>query len=85
MFHDWNDSPVFSRLNTVITLRYSNARILLHRVFLTRFLDHGAHNSGSATERAFLQQFGRPSLDMSILAASGKPKILWLALTLLGP
>jgi len=60
---------VFSQLSAVITLRYLNTRILLHRPILARFLDHDDHKPGSAEEWAFLQQFGKSSLEVSILSA----------------
>lgn len=57
---------MFYQLSAVITLRYLNARILLHRGVLARFLDH----DGSKEEWDFLKLFGRSSIEVSVIAAS---------------
>lgn len=65
-----NSSSVFSSLSTVITLRYLIARILLHRRIIICFLNSQKEQSGELEKPEFLRLFGKPSLEMGVLAAS---------------
>ncbi|KAH8892187.1 hypothetical protein GQ53DRAFT_841035 [Thozetella sp. PMI_491] len=66
-----------SRLNAVVTLRYLNARILLHRPILERFLDHDRSKIGDPTDWAFLRRFGQGSLEVCIEAAAEMIDIIY--------
>lgn len=63
------DSPPFSHLSTVLTLRYLMARLLLHRPVVARFLDH-KKGQGSFEESEFLELFGGPGLKLGVRSAS---------------
>lgn len=52
------------RLRFVITLRYINLRILLHRPVLVKFLD-GAENTHDSQDTSFLQQVGSNSIQIA--------------------
>jgi hypothetical protein len=70
ILQDAKESPLFSRLCTVITLRYLNTRMLLHRPMISRFLlDHDRTKQGDLDEWNLLLKFGRSSLEVSMLAA----------------
>ncbi|KEF58356.1 uncharacterized protein A1O9_06282 [Exophiala aquamarina CBS 119918] len=63
------DSSEYSRLSTVLTLRYLSTRTLLHRAILTRFLDQN-HQRATATGRSvFLRSSENISLDLSVSSA----------------
>lgn len=63
-------SSLFDRLSIIITLRYLNARILLHRPVLARFLDHVGNRAADPDECDFLYQLGQSNLQVCIDSAS---------------
>jgi hypothetical protein len=70
IFPDSADELLFSRLSAVITLRYLNARILVHRTMISRFLACNNGSTPSDTEEwNFLKHFGRSSLEISTISA----------------
>lgn len=64
------DTSDFSRLSTVLTLRYLNAKILLYRVILTRLLDNDLQRTANTTHSIFVHSSERISLDLSVLSAT---------------
>src|ERR1700761_9670871 len=58
--------PVFDRLSVILTLRYLNARIVLHRPILSAFLRQRGHARGSAAttsrEDPFFNDLGERSV-----------------------
>ena len=59
------DDYIELRLRTILTLRYLNLCLLLHRPILTKFLDLGSGNSYSH-ELRLLQQVGSNSIKVCI-------------------
>lgn len=63
------DSVIPERFNIVLSLRYHNLRILLHRKFLEKFLDaYGVGDSGNH-EKKLLQQVGINSVHNCVESA----------------
>jgi hypothetical protein len=65
------DIPVDSsdpseKFRIILTLRYLNLRILLHRSMLERFLDIIGLDDTNPTELALLQQIGANSVDICV-------------------
>lgn len=58
-----------SRFSTVLTLRYLNARTLLHRAVLTRFLDSEGQNMTANADWVLLRALEKTSLDLSVSSA----------------
>ncbi|KAF2755031.1 hypothetical protein EJ05DRAFT_503342 [Pseudovirgaria hyperparasitica] len=58
------------RLSFLLTLRYHNVRLLIHRPLLAKFLDVCAISGGDATEIAILNQHGAASLHVNIRSAA---------------
>ncbi|OAG40419.1 hypothetical protein AYO21_05319 [Fonsecaea monophora] len=56
------------RLRFILTLRYTNARILLHRPVLVKFLD-GLSNPASHQDTSLLQQVGTIHIQIAIKSA----------------
>lgn len=56
----------FTPLSIVLTLRYHNARLLLHRAMVTRFLSYDRIDGYDTQEWEFLHDFGRVSLEISM-------------------
>ena len=67
-FHT-GDSEVDFSLNAVITLRYLNARILLHRPILSRFLDQNIREPDQTGEWGFLHQFAKGYVEVCMVSA----------------
>lgn len=63
------DKSDYSRLSTVLTLRYLNIRTLLHRAVLTRFLDQNHLTTVTTGQSVFLQASENISLDLSVSSA----------------
>jgi hypothetical protein len=57
------DDYIEQRLRTILTLRYLNLCLLLHRPILTKFLDLGSNNNYSH-ELRLLQQVGSNSIKV---------------------
>lgn len=64
-----NDS--IERFGLVLTLRFHNLRILLHRPFLEKFLDadEATYSDSQSTEDKILQQVGLSSVQTSVDSA----------------
>jgi hypothetical protein len=56
------------RLRFILTLRYNNIRILLHRPLLVKFLD-GINNSSENHDISLLRQFGTNSIQIALQSA----------------
>lgn len=56
------------RLRFILTLRYTNIRILLHRTVLVKFLD-GFDSSQDSHDVSMLQQVGMNNIQIAILSA----------------
>lgn len=69
------EAVIRQRFNIVLSLRYHNLRILLHRKFLERFLDylgvdnHTSNNSIASQEKAILRQVGSGSVQKCVQSA----------------
>lgn len=63
------ESKVDSSLNAVITLRYLNSRILLHRPILSRFLDQNIRKPDYTADGGFLHQFAKGNVEVCIVSA----------------
>ena len=63
------EQPDDFQLSAVLTLRYLNARTLLHRAVLAHLLDIERHNTVSASESAFLTSIENTSLEISVFSA----------------
>lgn len=69
------EAVIRQRFNIVLSLRYHNLRVLLHRKFLERFLDylgidgHTSNNSVSSQEKAILRQVGSGSVQKCVQSA----------------
>ena len=60
---------IFERLSIIMTLRYLNTRVLLHRPVLTHFLRHTYDSDPELEGNDFLLQCGRNSLQVCIDSA----------------
>lgn len=70
ILRDTEQAPLFSRLCGVITLRYLNARMLLHRRLISYFLlAHDATKSDDVEDSRLLHNFCRGSLEVALSAA----------------
>ncbi len=69
IFQDPVDTSDYSRLSTVLTLRYLSTRTLLHRAILTRFLDPNHQTATTTGQSVFLQTSENISLDLSVSSA----------------
>lgn len=58
-----------TRFSNIITLRYLNLRLLLHRPILNKILNQDAHNSATTHENLLLQQVGQNSLQTCMQSA----------------
>ncbi|OCL03951.1 hypothetical protein AOQ84DRAFT_346868 [Glonium stellatum] len=58
-----------SRLVTILTLRYLNVRLLLHRPILIKFLDTSGKTDEDSHELTMLQQIGSNSIQISMQSA----------------
>lgn len=69
------EAVIHQRFNIVLSLRYHNLRILLHRTFLERFLDylgvdsHTSNNSVTSQEKKILRQVGSGSIQICVESA----------------
>lgn len=69
------EAVIHQRFNIVLSLRYHNLRILLHRKFLERFLDyfgvdsHASSSSVTSQERKILRQVGNGSIQKCVESA----------------
>lgn len=63
------DTSDYSRLSTVLTLRYLNTRTLLHRAILTRFLDQTSQTATTTGQSVFLRTSENISLDLCVSSA----------------
>lgn len=65
------DTVIFQRFNIVLSLRFHNLRILLHRKFLEKFLDMGgvAGSGMAGSEVKFPQQVGVNSVHNCVESA----------------
>ena len=63
-------APIFERLNLIMTLRYLNTRVLLHRPVLTHFLRHIYDQNVDLEGNDFLVQCSRYSLQVCIDSAA---------------
>jgi hypothetical protein len=63
------ESKIDSSLSAVITLRYLNARILLHRPILSRFLDQNMREPDYTADCGFLYQFAKGNLEACMVSA----------------
>lgn len=63
------DTSVMARLSTVLTLRYLNARTLLHRVVLMVLLDRDAQKITFDEDSVFLRNAEAISLELSVASA----------------
>ena len=70
-----DEAVIRQRFNIVLSLRYHNLRILLHRKFLERFLDyfgidsHTGNNSVASQEKKILRQIGSGSVQKCVQSA----------------
>jgi hypothetical protein len=63
-------STIFkTRYSNIITLRYLNLRLLLHRPILNKVLNQDAHDSTTMQEDLLLQQIGQNSLQTCMQSA----------------
>ena len=62
--------PAWERSRVVLTLRYHNVRILVHRLVLVRFLDLAGKENDDEQHIALLQQVGFNSVHICVQAAS---------------
>lgn len=69
-FSESEQNLIFDRLSIIITLRYLNARVLLHRLVLGRFLEQINRPNADRGEDMFLHQFGQSSLQVCVDSAS---------------
>ncbi|KAL7793969.1 fungal-specific transcription factor domain-containing protein [Trichoderma afarasin] len=65
-----NQNIIFDRLSIILSLRYLNTRILLHRQVLARFLEQINNGDRNSEEGLFLRQFGHGSLHVCLESAS---------------
>lgn len=69
------EAIIHQRFNIVLSLRYHNLRILLHRKFLERFLDyfgvdsHTSSSSVTSQEKKILRQVGSGSIQKCVESA----------------
>ena len=68
--HREENLPVWERSRVVLTLRYHNVRILVHRPILVRFLDLAGTENQDEQYVALLQQVGFNSVQTCVQAAS---------------
>ncbi|UKZ52537.1 hypothetical protein TrVGV298_006315 [Trichoderma virens] len=69
-FIDSNQNIVFDRLSIILSLRYLNTRVLLHRQVLARFLEQINNGDRNSEEGIFLRQFGHGSFQVCLESAS---------------
>ena len=69
-FAESEQNLIFDRLSIIIALRYLNARVLLHRQVLTRFLEQMKTRYTDLEEDIFLNQFGQSNLQVCVDSAS---------------
>ncbi|KAL7908084.1 fungal-specific transcription factor domain-containing protein [Trichoderma velutinum] len=65
-----NQNIIFDRLSIILSLRYLNTRILLHRQVLARFLEQINNGNSNSEEGLFLRQFGHGSFQVCLESAS---------------
>ena len=58
------------RFRKILTLRYLNLRLLLHRPILTRLLDNSRGEDSSPNENVLLKQIGQNSLQICMQSAN---------------
>lgn len=58
------------KLRTILTLRYLNARLLLHRPILLRMLQDMSGSNTVTNDNALLEQFGASSISASLVNAT---------------
>lgn len=63
------ESLTFERFNIVLSLRYHNLRILLHRKFLEKFLETAGSEDSSNSEKKMLRQVGISSVQNCVESA----------------
>ncbi|KKA20471.1 hypothetical protein T310_5522 [Rasamsonia emersonii CBS 393.64] len=63
------ESLIFERFNIVLSLRYHNLRILLHRKFLEKFLETAGSEDSSNPEKKILRQVGISSVQNCVESA----------------
>ncbi|KAL1963182.1 hypothetical protein VTN77DRAFT_8615 [Rasamsonia byssochlamydoides] len=63
------ESLIFERFNIVLSLRYHNLRILLHRKFLEKFLETSGTEDTSNPEKKVLRQVGINSVQNCVESA----------------
>ncbi|UKZ78344.1 hypothetical protein TrVFT333_006081 [Trichoderma virens FT-333] len=69
-FIDSNQNIVFDRLSIILSLRYLNTRVLLHRQVLARFLEQINNGDRNSEEGILLRQFGHGSFQVCLESAS---------------
>ncbi|KAL7917029.1 fungal-specific transcription factor domain-containing protein [Trichoderma austrokoningii] len=69
-FVETNQNIISDRLSIILSLRYLNTRVLLHRQVLARFLEHINNGHRNSEEGLFLRQFGQGSLQVCLESAS---------------
>ena len=67
---DNEQALIFERLSTIMTLRYLNARVLLHRPVLSHFLRHTYESDLELEGNDFLLQCSRNSLQVCLDSAA---------------
>ncbi|KIX09394.1 uncharacterized protein Z518_00473 [Rhinocladiella mackenziei CBS 650.93] len=72
------------RLRTILTLRYLNIRLLLHRPILVKFLDSRNGVKRDTNEMKMLQQIGSHSIQVSMCTASEIISIVHMIVTATG-
>ncbi|KAK0888248.1 hypothetical protein LTR02_016477 [Friedmanniomyces endolithicus] len=60
------ENPFLEKLRVVLTLRYHNLRILIHRAVLVRWLDAVSQSTVDTAELSMLHDMGARSLDLCV-------------------
>ncbi len=58
------------RFRIILTLRYHNLRILIHRLIVVKFLDMSGKNTTDDQQLALLQQIGSNSVQICVQSAT---------------
>lgn len=69
------------KLRTILTLRFMNTRLLLHRPVLLRMLKNMSGSNNITSDNALLEQFGANSISASLLNATEIIELVRMATT----
>ncbi len=82
---DRGEDPLIERYRIILTLRYHNIRVLLHRPILVKFLDISQEQPKKSQEPAFSQHLGFNSLRICIQSSEEIISMVYTLVTATAP